>query len=148
MGIFLSPTCIAALSERFCTTHNLSLFLTRCTCDMQQVNSNGILWTVVGGGSGVSTFGGDGGPATAAKLYRPMSLAISSVGDIFVADSPNNVVRKVGILSSCFSSFDASLHFRSFQSGPLVPSLEIASRILVFLDQHRLLFCFSPPLWR
>jgi DNA-binding beta-propeller fold protein YncE len=38
---------------------------------------------------------GDGGQATSASLYHPGGLAVDSSGDVFIADSGDNVVREV-----------------------------------------------------
>jgi trimeric autotransporter adhesin len=49
--------------------------------------------TVAGGGGG--GFCGDGGPATSACLYNPVSAAVDSAGNLYIADSYNQRVRKV-----------------------------------------------------
>ena len=46
-------------------------------------------------GSGRAAYGGDGGPATAADLNLPTGLAFDSSGNVYIADSGNNRVRKV-----------------------------------------------------
>jgi hypothetical protein len=46
-------------------------------------------------GTGVAGFSGDGGPADAAELNGPESIAIDSIGDVFIADSLNNRIREV-----------------------------------------------------
>jgi DNA-binding CsgD family transcriptional regulator/sugar lactone lactonase YvrE len=46
-------------------------------------------------GSGRASFGGDGGPATAADLNLPTGLAFDNAGNVYIADSGNNRVRKV-----------------------------------------------------
>src|SRR5688572_20262392 len=46
-------------------------------------------------GSGTRGFAGDGGPATAAQFADPAGLALDSVGNLYIADSGNNRVRKV-----------------------------------------------------
>lgn len=40
-------------------------------------------------------YSGDGGPATSAKLWCPWDVAAAPSGDVFVADTGNNVVRRV-----------------------------------------------------
>jgi DNA-binding beta-propeller fold protein YncE len=51
--------------------------------------------TVVAGSFTGSGESGDGGPATSATLYQPAGLAVDSEGDLFIADSGNDVVREV-----------------------------------------------------
>jgi len=46
-------------------------------------------------GSGTRGYGGDGGPATAAKLNRPHGICIAPDGSLFVGDSENHRVRRV-----------------------------------------------------
>jgi hypothetical protein len=46
-------------------------------------------------GIGQAGFSGDGGPAVDAELQNPTSVAVDSLGDILIADSGNNRVRKV-----------------------------------------------------
>lgn len=53
----------------------------------------GMMTTVVG--TGETGFSGDGGPATQASLSAPTDVAIAANGDLFVADSENQRVRRV-----------------------------------------------------
>jgi uncharacterized protein (TIGR03437 family) len=55
--------------------------------------SGGVITTVVG--TGMQGFGGDNGPAASAQLYWPWGLAVDSAGNLYIADSNNNRVRKV-----------------------------------------------------
>jgi hypothetical protein len=52
-----------------------------------------MLTTVAGTGTG--GFSGDGGPATAAKLYSPFGVAIDARNNIYIADDDNYRVRRV-----------------------------------------------------
>jgi sugar lactone lactonase YvrE len=54
------------------------------------VGTNDIITTVAGGGSG-----GDGGAATNASLYDPYAVAVDSSGNLYIADTDNQRIRKV-----------------------------------------------------
>jgi hypothetical protein len=58
-----------------------------------EVSTNGIIRIAAGNGS--FGYSGDGGPATNATLYYPFKAAVVSFGDVFIADSFNNRIRKV-----------------------------------------------------
>jgi hypothetical protein len=58
--------------------------------------STGIISLFAGStGLGAIGFGGDGGPATSAKLDIARGLATDAAGNLFIADTSNNVVRRV-----------------------------------------------------
>lgn len=61
---------------------------------VRRIAANGTITTVAG--TGVRGFGGDGGPATAARLDDPRGLALDGAGDLYIADSGNKRVRKIG----------------------------------------------------
>ena len=67
--------------------------------------STGIISTVAGSATDFDDggFGGDGGPATAAKLDRPQGVAVDGAGNLYIADTWNRRIRKVdastGIIS-------------------------------------------------
>jgi YD repeat-containing protein len=46
-------------------------------------------------GTGESGYGGDGGPATSAKLRKPMGVALGADGSLYIADVADNRVRRV-----------------------------------------------------
>jgi hypothetical protein len=55
------------------------------------------------GSTGVGSYGGDGGLATQAHLWRPYGLAPIPGGGMYIADTSNHVIRKVdaaGIIST------------------------------------------------
>src|ERR1022692_381452 len=55
--------------------------------------ATGIITTVAG--NGAADYSGDGGPATSAKLDQPHAVAVDGPGNIYIADTANNVIRKV-----------------------------------------------------
>ncbi|MGA7524998.1 MAG: Ig-like domain repeat protein [Acidobacteriaceae bacterium] len=63
---------------------------------VREVNaSTQTITTIAGSPTGVSGFSGDGGLATAATLNAPYSVALDPAGNLYIADSDNNRVRKV-----------------------------------------------------
>ena len=57
--------------------------------------SDWIISTVAG--TGDPNYAGDGGPAISAAFHSPLSVAIDMVGNLYVADTSNNVVRKIDV---------------------------------------------------
>jgi len=68
---------------------------------IRKVDTSGIITTVAGSGNqynGVGFFGGysgDAGPATSALLNGPSGVAVDPNGNLFIADTNNNVIRMV-----------------------------------------------------
>jgi len=60
---------------------------------IRKVSASGIITTVVG--NGTQGFSGDGGPATSAELYHPTGAVVDVSGNLFIADTYNNRIRKV-----------------------------------------------------
>jgi sugar lactone lactonase YvrE len=48
-------------------------------------------------GTGAQGFTGDGGPATSATFRFPQAVATDANGNLFIADSDNNVIRRVDV---------------------------------------------------
>ncbi|HEV7486754.1 MAG TPA: NHL repeat-containing protein [Thermoanaerobaculia bacterium] len=59
-----------------------------------RVESNGTV-TLIAGAPGFPSAVGDGGPATAAKISNPSSLAFDAVGNLYITEPFDNRVRKV-----------------------------------------------------
>jgi len=59
------------------------------------LTANPVTITIVAGTTQAKKYGGDGGRATDAQLNTPEGVAVDSAGDLFIADSDNNLVRKV-----------------------------------------------------
>jgi uncharacterized protein (TIGR03437 family) len=68
---------------------------------VRKIAPNGAISTVAGNGS--AGYGGDGGNGPAAQLSAPEGVAVDSLGNVYIADSANNRVRKVtsaGVIST------------------------------------------------
>ena len=55
----------------------------------------GIITTVAGTGNPTGAYTGDNGPARVATLNAPVGIALDSSGNLYIADTGNNVIRKV-----------------------------------------------------
>ena len=64
--------------------------------------STGIITTVAG--NGFVGYSGDGGPATGAEIFYPRDVAVDGIGNIFIVDSGNCVVRKVSASTGIIST--------------------------------------------
>ncbi len=62
---------------------------------IRKVDAAGVISSFAGDGN--RGFGGDGGPATGASLYAPAGVALDAAGNLYIADSFNQRVRKVDI---------------------------------------------------
>ena len=56
-------------------------------------------------GTGAVGYSGDGGPASAARLNSPWGLALDASGNLYIADTSNNVVRKVTAATGIITTF-------------------------------------------
>jgi trimeric autotransporter adhesin len=81
-----------------------NIFITdRSNSRIRKVSTSGMITTVAGSGAfttgvvgnGVSGYYGDGGPATFAQLNQPFGAVPDSDGNLFIADTLNNRIRKV-----------------------------------------------------
>ncbi len=64
---------------------------------VRKVNTSGIISTYAGNHSLGFGYSGDGGPATAAELNVPAGVVLDAVGNLYIADQNNNVIRKVRV---------------------------------------------------
>lgn len=72
---------------------------------IRKVSANGTITTFAG--TGIAGFSGDGGLAVNARLNGPIRVSCDAAGDIFIADSLNNRIRKVapnGIITTVAGS--------------------------------------------
>lgn len=79
---------------------------------VRRVHPDGTIATVAG--SGTTGYTGDGGPATSATMNSPTSAAMTADGGYLIADSNNNVIRRVapdGTMSTVVSAVGAGAGF-------------------------------------
>jgi uncharacterized protein (TIGR03437 family) len=70
-----------------------------------RVDASGTLYAVT---ADARAYSGDGGPASAAALEQPWDVAVDTAGNVFIADSNNNRIRRIdaktGIITSVAGS--------------------------------------------
>ena len=85
---------------------------------IRRISTDGVITTVAG--NGTVGFSGDGGPATGAQLSSVFGLAVDIAGNLWIADSVANRIRRVtpgGIISTVAGTGDCGF---SGDGGPAV----------------------------
>ena len=86
------PSQNVCLPIRAAAAHGTDVYVVSCN-RIYKVDIQGA-WTLVAG-NGVFAFSGDGGPATAASLGEPESIALDTAGNLYILDTLNRRVREV-----------------------------------------------------
>ena len=60
---------------------------------IRKINTSGIISTYAG--NGTAGYSGDSSAATSAKLHNPSYVAVDTIGNLYISDGGNNVIRKV-----------------------------------------------------
>lgn len=60
---------------------------------IRKIDTNGVITTIAGTGTG--TFGGDNAAATSARVNSPQGVAVDGSGNVYIADTSNNRIRKI-----------------------------------------------------
>jgi len=70
---------------------------------VRKISTGGIITTIAG--NGTAGFSGDGGPAIAAQLNEPMSVAVDKNGNLYISDVQNRRVRRVDAATGIITTF-------------------------------------------
>ena len=84
---------------------------------VREVASSGNITTVAGSTAGAAGYSGDGGAATSALLNGASSLVVSASGNVYVADTNNNVIRLLSAAGSHAVLSVTATHSGFFQPG-------------------------------
>ena len=85
------------------------------------------LTSTVAGVCGVQGYSGDNGPATAAKLSLPEGLAMDAAGNLYIADTSNNVVRKVDMSTGTITTIAGNGRIGALGDGGAATKAELYS---------------------
>lgn len=99
---------------------------------IRKITPDGNINTVAG--NGTSGYTGDKGSATSAELSNPQGVAVDSAGNIYIADTSNNVIRKVSNGSITTIAGDNSLGFGYSGDGGQAVSAQLFHPTSLALD--------------
>jgi streptogramin lyase len=109
---------------------NIYIADTKNDC-IRKVDTSGIITTVAGtpynGG-----YGGDGGPATSARLSEPCGVHADVLGNLFIADTNNDRIRKVDATTQNIDTVAGG--GSSFGDGGPATQAELQKPFAVFVD--------------
>ncbi len=92
---------------------------------------NGVITTVAG--TGVAGYSGDSGPATGAQLNSPQGVAVDSAGNLYIADSGNQRIRRVSANGTIATAAGTGSAGYSGDSG-LATSAQLCNPLGVAVD--------------
>jgi sugar lactone lactonase YvrE len=86
-------------------------------------------------GTGAGGYNGDGIAATTAKLYDPSGLALDPAGNLYIADTANNRIRKVSSADGTITTFAGNGNGLYFVGSGAATVAQIYSPIGLWFDQ-------------
>jgi sugar lactone lactonase YvrE len=104
------------------------------TGDISTVAGNGYNATTAPSGNGSGGYTGDGGPATSAELFHPQGIAFDLAGNLYFADSGNNVVREVSAITGTITTLVGTGGFGYNGSGIAASSTELGGPMGITFD--------------
>ena len=88
---------------------------------IRKVDSSGTITTIAGNGpSGHGSYGGDGGPAVLARLSSPSGVTVDGAGNLYIADTEGNRIRKVDASGTITTIAGTGEHGIGGDGGPAV----------------------------
>jgi hypothetical protein len=95
--------------------------------------SAGTITTIAG--NGTAGYAGDDGPASAAVLNAPTALAFDPAGDLYIADSANNRVRKIYAATGKIETISGTTSEQFLGDNEPASTASLYGPYALFLDQ-------------
>ncbi len=103
--------------------------------EIREVNiATGVITTVAG--DGTAGFSGNGGAATAAELNHPLGVAVDSSGNIYIADSSNQMIREVNAVTGTITTVAGNGSTGQSGNGGPATSAELNTPTNVAVDSN------------
>ena len=98
---------------------------------VREVSATSLVISTIAG-TGASGNSGDNGLATVAAMNAPQGISLDSIGNLFLADTGNNTVRKVNVTLSAFSFASTAIGSTSSDSPRTAVLSNIGNAALTF----------------
>ncbi len=105
---------------------------------IRRVATNGVITTVAG--NGTAGFSGDNGPATSAQLNNPLGVALDRNGNLLIADSSNNRIRRVNAATGVITTIVGTGETGFNGDGGAATNARISGPENVFVDKDNNIF--------
>jgi large repetitive protein len=96
--------------------------------------STGLIATFAGNGN--PAYSGDGAAATAASLNSPSGIALDGAGNLYIADTGNNVIRMVDAVTGLISTFAGTGTLGSSGDGAAATAATLNQPLGVTVDRY------------
>jgi uncharacterized protein (TIGR03437 family) len=106
---------------------------------IRKVSAGGVISTIAGKFGFMGEYG-DGGPANQSVLWSPMGVGVDAAGDLYIADTVNNVIREVSAGSGNISVVAGNQTQGFAGDGGTATSAELYLPTGVFVDSSGNLF--------
>lgn len=100
--------------------------------------STGLITTIAG--NGIAGFSGDGAAATSAKLNKPIGVFVDGSGNLFIADSDNNRIRKVNNSTGIITTVAGNGTGGYAGDGLVAINAELNGPVGIFVDSSSNIF--------
>lgn len=92
----------------------------------------GVINTVAGNSNWL--YRGDGSPATSSSIFLPYGVAVDAVGNMFIADSSNNRIRRVDAGTGIISTYAGNGNSGPFGDGGPATAASLSTPTSITLD--------------
>jgi uncharacterized protein (TIGR03437 family) len=101
---------------------------------VRKVTKDGNIATAAGNQTNNTTFGGDGGLATNASLFRPSGVAVDAAGNVYIADTTNNRIRKITVSTGIITTIAGSTSGGYSGDGKAAVNASLKNPVAVAVD--------------